>query len=254
MSATNECVEKIYAARNAYDALKDSLRPSVTNYGVLTAAETNIASMITPDETSLATQADIETFLNGFNGVTLENLKTVNAAINALDGEISALTALQRYSISNLEDYYAAKSTFKVIDDMTGGDIASRFNLKGANGINNGDTAPSAASVLNDSTYGKCATIGKSTEGLEIRYAAKDNLDLSGYTHVLIGVKNNLGVTVNVQNCVSGATLVSGLESGKFATVILTVNEFINQGIAIWVNNEGTVWLTSIVAVTLTDE
>ena len=182
--------------------------------------------------------------------ITLENYRNAQAKVDVMEEALAGLTATQKASLSNYAAYTAKKSSYKLIDDMSGTDIASRFKMSsGANGINNGDTAPAVAATLNDATYGPCATIGKNVGGLDISYAATEGLDLSGYNYVLIAVKNNLGVSVKIQNSKTGAVFVEAVENGKFAIVKMTVNEFLNSGFSIWVNNQGTIWISSIIAV-----
>ncbi len=132
---------------------------------------------------------------------------------------------------------------------MKGTDIASRFSFNnGSNGINNGDTAPNIASALNHATYVACATIGKNSNGLTIRYNAS-GLDLSGYTHVIVGVKNNLGTSINIVTTSTERSLASNVENGSFSMIKLTVEEFLSQGIAIYTGSQGSIWLTSIIAI-----
>jgi hypothetical protein len=43
--------------------------------------------------------------------------------------------------------------------------------------------------------------------------------------------------------------LASNVEVGSFAMVKLTVEEFLSQGIAIYTGSQGSIWLTSIIAI-----
>ncbi|MBO5737478.1 MAG: DUF4838 domain-containing protein, partial [Clostridia bacterium] len=249
-------VDAILAARAAYDKLTANLQANVSNYEKLTNAEAEIKAIGKEDETAKAFNQSLVAFNEGFEGITFASLKTVTASISAIETSYASLTDFQKMGVDEdaYEEYLALKNSFKVIDDMSGLDIASRFNLNaGSNGINNGETAPGVAATLNDATYGPCATIGKNSAGLEISYAATAGLDLSGYNYVLFAVKNNLGVTIDIQNRVSGAVLVDDLASGTFGIVKMTVNEFLNSGIAMWVNNQGSVWISSIIAVNMDD-
>ena len=249
VSATETCINKINDARTSYDALDESLRNKVTNYEALISAEKQLSELLIGDEEVSQVSQEITTFLNGFNGVTLDNYIAVSSKIAEIDGMLADLTPVQKYAIKNLTDYNKVKSSYKIIDNMKGTDIASRFTFNnGSNGINNGDTAPNIASALNHATYGACATIGKNSNGLTIRYNAS-GLDLSGYTHVIVGVKNNLGASFNIVTTSTERRLASNVEVGSYAMVKLTVEEFLSQGIAIYTGSQGSIWLTSIIAI-----
>ena len=249
VSATETCINKINDARTSYDALDQSLRNKVTNYEALISAEKQLSELLIGDEEVSQVSQEITTFLNGFNGVTLDNYIAVSSKIAEIDGMLADLTPVQKYAIKNLTDYNKVKSSYKIIDNMKGTDIASRFSFNnGSNGINNGDTAPNIASALNHATYGACATIGKNSNGLTIRYNAS-GLDLSGYTHVIVGVKNNLGTSINIVTTSTERSLASNVENGSFSMIKLTVEEFLSQGIAIYTGSQGSIWLTSIIAI-----
>jgi hypothetical protein len=199
----------------------------------------------------LAAEEAIQIFLDDFTGFTMENRLTLQAQIADLENIVANVPTFQLSLVSNYEAYLEAKNSFKVIDDVTGKDIASRFTFhSGSTGINNGDTAPNIASGLKDATYGPCATIGKNAQGLAFSYAATEGLDLTGYNYVLIAVKNNnLGVPITVKDSKTGAALSSEIASGTFGIVKMTVDQFLNSGMAIYVSNQGSVWISSIIAV-----
>lgn len=249
VTATETCINKINDARTAYDALSETSKNKVTNYEVLTNAEKQLSELLVGDEKTTQVSQEIAIFLHGFNGVTLDNYIAVSSKIAEIDGMLADLTPVQKYAVKNLADFNAVKSSYKIVDNMKGTDIASRFTLNnGSNGINNGDTAPNIASALNHATYGSCATIGKNSQGLTIKYNASA-LDLSGYTHVILGVKNNLGASINIVTTSTERSLASNVGTGSFAMIKLTVEEFLSQGVAIYTNSQGSVWLTSIIAV-----
>ena len=212
-----------------------------------------ISAIIAIKDDSIVGEVDaaLANFVSEFPAeITLTNYRSAQTKIAAMEATLATLTAAQQAKLTNMAAYNAKKSSFMVIDDLSGMDIASRFKLNaGSNGINNGETAPGVAAALNDATYGPCATIGKNSAGLEIRYAATENLDLSGYNYVLVAVKNNLKTTVNICNATTGAAYAENVENGSFAVVKMTVNEFLKNGIAIWVSNDGSVWISSIIAV-----
>ena len=198
--------------------------------------------------------SEIEDYLDAVGtGVELTNYSsfpTWTAKITSIDAKLAALSEEDKELVYNLSAYNSKK--FMVIDRPgEGSDIKSRFTFSsGSNGINNGETAPNVASALNHATYGKCATIGKNANALTIRYSesAKQGLDLTGYKYVLIGVKNSLGATINVQNCAQTKTFAT-IENGAFGICKLTVSEFLNDGLGIYVSNQGSVWITTIIAV-----
>ena len=212
-----------------------------------------ISAIIAIKDDSIVGEVDaaLANFVSEFPAeITLTNYRSAQTKIAAMEATLATLTAAQQSKLTNMDAYNAKKSSFMVIDDLSGMDIASRFKLNaGANGINNGETAPAVAATLNDATYGPCATIGKNVGGLDIKYAATEGLDLSGYNYVLIAVKNNLGVSVKIQNSSTGAVYVESVENGKFAVVKMTVSDFLKSGFSIWVNNQGTIWISSIIAV-----
>ena len=194
---------------------------------------------------------DIATFIDEFPAeVTIANFRDLQTKIAAIDAQLETLTDVQKAKVSNLSEYTEKKNSFKLIDDISGTDIASRFTFSaGANGINNGDTAPNIAAALKDATYGPCATIGKNTQGLTVRYANADDHDLSGYTHVTFVIKNSLNTTITVKTTSTGRTLAEGVAYGTFTTITMTVEEFLSEGFAIYTNVQGSVWISSIIAV-----
>ena len=250
VSATEECLNKIKAARSAYDQLSVEQQNAVSNYNTLLSAEASIREIAAPNESTRALIARIQTFLDGFTGVTPQNFWSIQETVADLDASIAELDALQLYAITNYEAYMEAKTSFKLIDDISGADIASRFTFSnGSNGINNGVTAPNIATALKDATYGPCATIGKNSQGLTVRYANTEGLDLSGYTHVTFAIKNSLNTTVTVKTTSTERVLAEGVEYGTFTTITMTVEEFLSEGFAIYTNVQGSVWISAIVAV-----
>ena len=210
-----------------------------------------ISAIIAVNEAVEIVTNDIATFISEFPAeVTVANFRSLQTKIAAIDAEIATLTDVQKAKVSNLSEYTEKKNSFKLIDDISGTDIASRFTFSaGANGINNGDTLPDSATVLNDATYGPCATIGKNAQGLTVRYANTDDLDLSGYTHVKFVIKNSLNTTVTVKTTSTGRTLAEDVAYGTFATITMTVEEFLSEGFAIYTNVQGSVWISAIIAV-----
>lgn len=250
VTKTEECLNKIKSARSAYNQLSLEQQNRVSNYNTLLSAEESIRQIAVPNENTRALIADIQAFLDGFTGVTPQNFWTVQETVADLDASIAELDALQLYAIANYEAYMETRTSFKLIDDISGADIASRFKFSaGANGINNGDTAPNIATALKDVTYGPCATVGKNSQGLTVRYTNTDGLDLSGYTHVTFAIKNSLNTAVTVKTTSTERVLAEGVAYGTFATITMTVEEFLSEGFAIYTNVQGSVWISAIVAV-----
>ena len=252
VSATEECLQKIFAARTAYDALTEAQMGMVSNYETLTAAETAIRAMVTPDATAQAVIDEIQAFLNGFSGVSPKNFVSVQAQIKAIDESVQGLTAMQKYSLTNYDAYLEAKNSFLVVDDLTGTDIASRFKYNGnGTGINNGETAPNVAAALNDPVYGPVATIGKAGGGLDLKYIATNGLNLNGYTHVIFAMKNRLSVPIDIRNSTTGDYYVKNVAVDEWAIVAMTVKEFTESGVSVWINGTGSIWISPIIAVTM---
>ena len=250
VTATEECLNKIKSARTAYNQLSIMQQNRVSNYNTLLAAEETIRQIAAPNESTRALIDSIQTFLDGFTGVTPQNFWSVQETVADLDVSIAELDALQLYAITNYEAYMEAKTSFKLIDDISGADIASRFKFSaGSNGINNGVTAPNIATALKDTTYGPCATIGKNSQGLTVRYTNTEALDLSGYTHVTFAIKNSLNTKVTVKTTSTERVLAEGVAYGTFATITMTVEEFLSEGFAIYTNVQGSVWISAIIAV-----
>ena len=111
-----ESKAKIDAAREAYDALSNENRSSVTNYETLTAAEAAYASM--------QAVAEVKTKIDAIGVVTTESgdaITTARAAYNALSAEQKALmTATDLTTLLNAEDAYGVltgKSTVQFKDN-----------------------------------------------------------------------------------------------------------------------------------------
>lgn len=199
----------------------------------------------------------VQTFIDGYTGINLEKLKTVQASISSLDSEIATLTENQQTAVSNMAKYNEIKSSFLVVDDVKGTDVNSRFTVYNAAGvINNGETAPNVASALNHPIYGPCATVGICVGYVSFKWNNPDNIDLSGYDRVLVGIRNG---TTAVQNWMlkddsKGAVYIaknvpaSMATDGTFCTLVLTVDEFL-EGFALYNVNQNSVWLTSIIAI-----
>ncbi|MBO5736239.1 MAG: hypothetical protein J6S04_00375, partial [Clostridia bacterium] len=252
VSATEECLQTIFDARSAYDALSDKQKAMVSNYETLTAAETAIRTMATPDATAQAVIDSIQLFLNDFSGVSPKNFVSVQAQIKAIDESVQGLTAMQQYSLTNYEEYLAAKNSFKVIDDLKGTDIASRFKYSDScTGINNGETAPNVADVLNDPVYGPVATIGKSNGGLDLKYIATDGLSLDGYTHVIFAMRNKMSVSISIRNSTTGEYYANNVAVDEWVIVAMTTKEFMENGVSVWVSGSGSIWISPIIAVTM---
>ena len=95
-TVTAESGNVITIARNAYDALPDAEKPDVTNYGVLTAAETALRSFF---------QGKAEALIAAIGTVTLESENAIAEARAAYD----ALTAEQQKTVRNYQVLFDAE-------------------------------------------------------------------------------------------------------------------------------------------------
>ena len=200
--------------------------------------------------------SDIETFLNDFPAkVTIENYRTLQTKINEVETKLATLSDAQKSKLTNLADYNEAKSSFMVVDELRDSAVADlkanfTFGGNGYNSINNGITAPNAASALKHATYGDFVTIGKNAQGMTIRYNC-DGLDLTSYTHVTFVVYNNIsGTTWNIKAESTSRVLVEGgVAYGEYATVTMTVAEFTEGPITAYIGAAGSIWISAIIAV-----
>ena len=103
-----------------------------------------ISAIIAIKDDSIVGEVDaaLANFVSEFPAeITLTNYRSAQTKIAAMEATLATLTAAQQAKLTNMAAYNAKKSSFMVIDDLSGMDIASRFKLNaGSNGINNGTT------------------------------------------------------------------------------------------------------------------
>lgn len=101
---------KIDVARAAYNNLDEALRPSVSNYEVLTAAEARYAELKAAAEDAAAAEPVIAQ-INAIGKVTLESKRLIEAA----EAAYAALTESQQALVTNYETLTAARAAYDAL-------------------------------------------------------------------------------------------------------------------------------------------
>ena len=110
VSYTSASKAKINVARTAYDNLPEALRPSVSNYEVLTAAEARYAELKAAAEDAAAAEPVIAQ-INAIGKVTLESKRLIEAA----EAAYAALTESQQALVTNYETLTAARAAYDAL-------------------------------------------------------------------------------------------------------------------------------------------
>lgn len=110
VSYTSASKAKIDVARAAYNNLDEALRPSVSNYEVLTAAEARYAELKAAAEDAAAAEPVIAQ-INAIGKVTLESKRLIEAA----EAAYAALTDSQQKLVSNYETLTAARAAYDAL-------------------------------------------------------------------------------------------------------------------------------------------
>ncbi len=118
VSDTSASKAKIDVARAAYNNLDEALRPSVSNYEVLTAAEARYAELKAAAEDALAAEPVIAQ-INAIGKVTLESKRQIEAA----EAAYAALTESQQALVTNYETLTAARAAY---DALVQGEAANQ--------------------------------------------------------------------------------------------------------------------------------
>lgn len=118
VSYTSASKAKIDVARAAYDNLDEALRPSVSNYEVLTAAEARYAELKAAAEDAAAAEPVIAQ-INAIGKVTLESKRQIEAA----EAAYAALTESQQALVTNYETLTAARAAY---DALVQGEAANQ--------------------------------------------------------------------------------------------------------------------------------
>ena len=199
--------------------------------------------------------AAIEIVNSKFTSVTLENYLELQTEIAKIDGKINTLSEVQKARISDYEKYKAIKSSYTVVYNMVGADLKNKILVEGAGfeAFDNGETHSSPnvfKPMCEQAPYGYCARITLNGRiNIKPTDAFKKTLDLSAYTHVLIGVKN-VTKTCNYgwSDGTNPRTLATSTNTTDFITLRLTVEEFLNGYIYITID-KSQIWITPIIAV-----
>lgn len=118
VSYTSASKAKIDVARAAYNNLDEALRPSVSNYEALTAAEARYAELKAAAEDTLAAEPVIAQ-INAIGKVTLESKRQIEAA----EAAYAALTESQQALVTNYETLTAARAAY---DALVQGEAANQ--------------------------------------------------------------------------------------------------------------------------------
>ena len=201
---------------------------------------------------------DIANFVRDFPSVTLENYLDLYENIEMIDAKINALPTTQKARISGYDKYKGIKSSYTVVYDMVGADLYNKILVDGG-GLDtflNGETHASPSvfkpMCLNE-PYGYCARVKIGGGNGLIRFRPTDKfkatLDLSAYTHVLIGVKSETNTcTYNWSDGTSPHVLATSTNTTDFITLRLTVDEFL-KGYIYVISSFNSIWFTPIVAI-----
>ena len=169
VNSSTDCGDKIRAVRGMYESLSPYAKGLVSNYSILTNKEQDYANAVyaTAKEKTVYknTEALLEEYIDGYVGVTLENLKVLENSAKNITDSLNALSSDVYYSIllkSEVYSVYADKrSDYLVIDELgVGADITAKGRLwvsGGFNNIANGDSFASAKARLTDATFGRLA-------------------------------------------------------------------------------------------------
>ena len=104
-----ECVNKIFEAREAYDALTEEQQALVTNYSTLTAAETTYKNL---DDKAKANAVDALIFAIG----EVEYTTTCKTMIDAARTAYDALTTSQKELVTNYKTLTDAEKRYDELE------------------------------------------------------------------------------------------------------------------------------------------
>lgn len=201
--------------------------------------------------------AAIEIVNSKFTSATIENYLEISAEIAKIDGKINELSEVQKARISDYEKYKAIKSSYTLVYNMVGSDLKDKISVTGdGSSFDNVETHqyPDAFKPLSDQgIYGYCARVktggGTGVFKFQPTDAFKAMLDLSAYTHVLIGVRSETRTcTYKWSDGTNPRTLATSTNTTDFITLRLTVDEFLNGYIYVE-SGQSTFWFASIIAV-----
>lgn len=143
----------IQVARDAYDALTPAQQALVTNYAVLTNAETTLAALQKEAADRAAADA-VEALIDAIGDVTLEKEGQINAAREAYN----ALTSDQKRLVENFAVLTAAEAQLSVLkNDFLFEDEATGIALRASSGVLPVDTAMRVEQIANGDIYDRLA-------------------------------------------------------------------------------------------------
>lgn len=143
----------IQVARDAYDALTPAQQALVTNYAVLTNAETTLAALQKEAADRAAADA-VEALIDAIGEVTLEKEGQINAAREAYN----ALTSDQKRLVENFAVLTAAEAQLSVLkNDFLFEDEATGIALRASSGVLPVDTAMRVEQIANGDIYDRLA-------------------------------------------------------------------------------------------------
>lgn len=143
----------IQVARDAYDALTPAQQALVTNYAVLTNAETTLAALQKEAADRAAADA-VEALIDAIGEVTLEKEEQINAAREAYN----ALTSDQKRLVENFAVLTAAEAQLSVLkNDFLFEDEATGIALRASSGVLPVDTAMRVEQIANGDIYDRLA-------------------------------------------------------------------------------------------------
>jgi len=146
---TQECNDKIVAARLSYDALPAASQKNVTNYDVLESAESDF------DDLVLSKVDNVETLINEIGTVTLSSGTAISAAETAYDALLEGKVGKEL--VSNYATLTAARATYDalVADRAAADAVEAKIDL-----------LPAASSITDYSHHTDIAAARKAYEAL----------------------------------------------------------------------------------------
>ena len=114
---TIDSIDKITAARNAYNELSDFYQSKVSNYNDLLAAEKTLETLINENATAEDREAaaKVDQLIDAIGTVTLESAQQIDAAREAYNN----LTSLQKQLVTKLEELETAENQLKQLSSTS---------------------------------------------------------------------------------------------------------------------------------------
>lgn len=148
-TVTLESEAAINEARTAYDKLTASQKALVTNYAVLTNAESTYAALIKQQADEAAAKT-VEDLIAAIGEVTVEKEEQIIAARDAYN----ALTSDQKRLVSNLSVLTDAEAQLSILkNDFLFEDAATGITLRADSGVLPADTVMTVKSIVSGDIY-----------------------------------------------------------------------------------------------------